>query len=39
MGPVKCRILPDSADGHLQDLVEPANAYIRTKVEHPFRVI
>lgn len=39
MWPCKLRILPDTPEGGLPDLVETANAYIRSKVEHPFRVI
>ena len=31
--------LPDSPDGKLQHLIETAKAHIRSKVEHPFRVI
>ena len=37
--PGKRRVLPDTPDGRLLDLVETAKAYIRAKVEHPFRVI
>ena len=32
----KRRILPDTPDGRLIDLVETAKAHIRAKVEHPF---
>jgi IS5 family transposase len=39
MRPGKRRALPDTAEGKLQDLVETAKAHIRSKVEHPFRVI
>ena len=39
MGPGKRRALPDTRDGMLQDLIETAKAHIRSKVEHPFRVI
>ena len=39
MRPGKRRALPDTAEGQLQDLVETAKAHIRSKVEHPFRVI
>jgi IS5 family transposase len=39
MGPGKRRVLPDTADGKPQDLIEAAKAHIRAKVEHPFRVI
>ena len=35
----KSRGLPDTPDGRLQDLIEAANAHVRAKVEHPFRVI
>jgi len=31
--------LPDTPEGRLQELIETAKAYIRAKVEHPFRVI
>ena len=37
--PGKRRALPDTPDGKLQDLIETAKAHIRSKVEHPFRVI
>jgi len=39
MRPGKRRALPDATDGKLQDLIETAKAHIRSKVEHPFRVI
>ncbi len=39
MRPGKRRVLPDTADGKLQDLIEAAKAHLRAKVEHPFRVI
>ena len=39
MRPGKRRAIPDSAEGKLLDLVETAKAHIRSKVEHPFRVI
>jgi len=39
MRPGKRRVLPDTPDGRLVDLVETAKAHIRSKVEHPFRVI
>jgi IS5 family transposase len=32
-------VLPDTPEGKLQDLIEPAKAHIRFKFEHPFRVI
>ena len=35
----KSRALPDTPDGRLQDLIEAANAHVRAKFEHPFRVI
>ena len=38
MRPGKCRVLPDTPDGRLDDLVETAKAHIRAKGEHPFRV-
>ena len=39
MRPGKRRALPDTPEGRLEDLVETAKAHIRSKVEHPFRVI
>jgi IS5 family transposase len=39
MRPGKRRVLPDTAEGRLDDLVETAKAHIRAKGEHPFRVI
>jgi IS5 family transposase len=39
MQPGKRRLLPDTPEGRLDDLVETAKAHIRSKVEHPFRVI
>lgn len=39
MRPGKRRVLPDTPDGWLLDLVETAKAHIRANVEHPFRVI
>ena len=39
MRPGKRRVLPETHDGRLLDLVETAKAHIRAKVEHPFRVI
>jgi IS5 family transposase len=35
----KRKDLTDSAEGKLLNLVETANPHIRSKVEHPFRVI
>lgn len=37
--PGKRRVLPDTPEGRLDDLVETAKAHIRVKGEHPFRVI
>ncbi len=39
MRPGKRRVLPDTQEGRLQDLIEAAKAHVRAKVEHPFRVI
>lgn len=39
MRPGNRRSLPDIPEGILQDLIEMAKANIRSKVEHPFRVI
>jgi len=39
MRPGKRRALPDTPEGKLQDLIETAKAHVRSKVEHPFRVI
>ena len=39
MMPGKRRVLPESPDGRLLDLMETAKAHIRSKGEHPFRVI
>jgi len=39
MRPGKRRVLPDTPEGWVDDLVETAKAHIRAKVEHPFRVI
>jgi hypothetical protein len=33
------RLLPDTPEGRLEDLIETTKAHIRSKVEHPFRVI
>jgi IS5 family transposase len=35
----KRRVLPETPDGRLLDLIETAKAHIRSKGEHPFRVI
>ena len=37
--PGKWRVLPNTPEGRLLDLVETAKAHIIAKVEHPFRVI
>jgi transposase, IS5 family len=37
--PGKRRALPDTPDGKLQDLTKTAKSHIRSKGEHPFRVI
>ena len=37
--PAKRRCLPDTPEGRLQDPIETAKAHIRSKGEHPFRVI
>ena len=37
--PGKRRVLLDTPEGRLADLVETAKAHIRSKVERPFRVI
>jgi transposase, IS5 family len=39
MRPGNRRVLPDTPEGRLDDLVETAKAYIRATGEHPFRVI
>ena len=39
MRPGKRRALPEAPEGRLQDLIEKAEAHIRSKVEHPFQVI
>ena len=39
MRPGKRRALPDTPEERLDDLVETAKAHIRSKGEHPFRVI
>jgi len=39
MRPGKRNALPDTPEGRLQDLIETAKAHIRSKGEHPFRVI
>ena len=39
MRPGKRRVLPDTPEGRLDDLIETAKAHIRAKGEHPFRVM
>jgi IS5 family transposase len=39
MRPGKRRSLPDTPEARLQDLIEAAKAHIRSKGEHPYRVI
>lgn len=39
MRPHKRRALADTPEGRLDDLIETAKAHIRSKGEHPFRVI
>jgi IS5 family transposase len=39
MRPGKRRVLRETSDGILLDLIETGKAHIRAKVEHPFRVI
>lgn len=39
MRPGKRRVLPDTPEGRLDDLIETAKAHMRAKVEQPFRVI
>jgi IS5 family transposase len=39
MRPGERKALPDTSQRRLQDLVETAKAHIRSKAEHPFRVI
>lgn len=39
MRPGRRRVLQYSPEGRLEDLVETAKAHIRSKVEHPFRVV
>ena len=39
MRPGKCRALPDTPEGRLQDLIEAAKPHISSKGEHPFQVI
>jgi len=39
MRPGQRRVLPDTAEGRLLNLIEMAKAHMRAKGEHPFRVI
>ena len=39
MKPGQRRVLADTPEGRLLDLMEAAKAHIRAKVEHPFRII
>ena len=39
MKPGQRRVLPDTAEGRLVNLIETAKAHFRAKVEHPFRMI
>ena len=39
MRPGRRRVLPQTPEGRLDDLVETAKAHIRAKGEHPFRVM
>jgi IS5 family transposase len=39
MRPGQRRVLPDTPEGRLLDLLESAKAHLRAKVEHPFRII
>jgi IS5 family transposase len=39
MRPGERRALPETPEGRLQDLIETAKAHMRSKGEHPFRVI
>jgi IS5 family transposase len=39
MRPGQRRVLPDTAEGRLVNLIEMAKAHMRAKGEHPFRVI
>jgi IS5 family transposase len=39
MRPGQRRVLPDTAEGRLLNLIEIAKAHIRAKGEHPFRVV
>ncbi|EAQ75124.1 MULTISPECIES: transposase [unclassified Synechococcus] len=39
MKPGQSRVLPETSEGRLLDLIETAKAHFRAKVEHPFRII
>ena len=39
MKPGQRRVLPETPEGKLLDLLETAKAHFRAKVEHPFRII
>jgi IS5 family transposase len=39
MKPGQRRVLPDTPEGRLLDLMEAAKSHVRAKVEHPFRII
>jgi IS5 family transposase len=39
MKPGQRRVLPDTPEGRLLNLIETAKAHFRAKVEHPFRII
>jgi IS5 family transposase len=39
MRPGQRRVLPDTTEGRLLNLIEMAKAHIRAKGEHPFRVV
>jgi IS5 family transposase len=39
MKPGQGRVLPDTPEGRLLDLIEVAKAHFRAKVEHPCRII
>jgi IS5 family transposase len=39
MKPGQRRVLPETPEGRLLDLIETAKAHFRAKVEHPFRII
>jgi IS5 family transposase len=39
MKPGQRRVIPDTPEGRLLDLIEEAKAHVRAKVEHPFRIV